>query len=254
MVSHEHLADALSRRCTRDHYHDTIEGTLETMLSGVYSGELANCICDAVVRIKSQTSGHIYYIEDLHYDLKYPWSDELMVHESYYLDAVQDEIMWIPLLDRAAQILEGQSNPSYDLEMPSSLWNDIQSLVPWRLQTIQVSKLPKANRLAWHQPATHRCSVLWLTNDRISIESERIADIAQPRQRFRALVNIAIFIQGDAPDYMAEASATTRPGGAPETVSQRRARVERERGPPPQRMDHNQEIWFEGCSPGEVPT
>ena len=35
MVPHEYLADALSRRCTRDHYHETIEGTLETMLSGV---------------------------------------------------------------------------------------------------------------------------------------------------------------------------------------------------------------------------
>ena len=75
MVSHEYLADALSRRCTRDHYHETIEGTLETMLSGVYSDKLADCISDAVVRLKSQASGHIYYIEDIHYDRMYPWSD-----------------------------------------------------------------------------------------------------------------------------------------------------------------------------------
>jgi len=254
MVSHEFLAEALSRRCTKDHYHQPIEGALETMLSGVYSQELANCICDAVVRIKSQTSGHIYYIEDLHYDRPYPWSDEMRPHEAYYLDAVQDEVMWRPMLDRAAQILEQQSNPNYNLEMQSSLWKDIQVLVPWRLQTIQVSKLPKAKRLAWHQPATHRCSVLWQMDDRISIESERIADIAQPRQRFRSPVKVAIFIQGDAPDDMAEGAAHEgHAGGAPETASQRRARVERERGPPPQRMDYNQEIWFEGCSPEEVP-
>ena len=255
MVSHEFLAEALSRRCTKDHYHQQMEGALETMLSGVYSQELANCVCDAVVRIKSQTSGHIYYIEDLNYDRRYPWCDEMSAHEAYYLDAVQDEVMWRPMLDRAAQILEQQSNPNYHLEMQSSLWKDIQVLVPWRLQTIQVSKLPKAKRLAWHQPATHRCSVLWLMDDRIMIESERIADIAQPRQRFRSPVKIAIFIQGYAPDDMAEGAnqAGLPVGGAPETAAQRRARVERERGPPPQRMDYNQEIWFEGCSPEEVP-
>ena len=106
MVSHEFLAEALSRRCTKDHYHETIQGALETMLSRVYPEELANCMCDAVVRIKSQTSGYIYYIEDLHHDRRYPWSDELRTHEAYYLDAVQDDVMWRPMLDRAAQILE----------------------------------------------------------------------------------------------------------------------------------------------------
>ena len=35
----------------------------------------------------------------------------MMVHEIYYLDAVQDEVMWRPMLDVAELILEGQSNP-----------------------------------------------------------------------------------------------------------------------------------------------
>ena len=147
-----------------------------------------------------------------------------MLPKSYYLDAVQDEVMWRPMLDRDALILEGQSNPNYSLDMQSSLWNDIQLLVPWRLQTIQVSKLPTSKRLAWHNPATHRCSVLWLTDGRVAIESERIAEIAQPWQRFRSPAKIAIFIQGDAPDDMAEAPNTVKPGGAPETPSQRRRR------------------------------
>ena len=50
-----------------------------------------------------------------------------MLHEAYYLDAVQDEVMWRPMLDRAAEILEQQANPNYNLEMQSSLWKDIHS-------------------------------------------------------------------------------------------------------------------------------
>ena len=161
--------------------------------------------------------------------------------------------MWRPLLERAEQNLIGQSNPNYHLHMQSTLWKDIHLMAPWRLQTIQVSKPPKAKRLVWHQPATHRCSVLWMTDGRVAIESERIADIAQPRQRFRAPVKIAIFIQGDAPGDMEETSAPAAPGGAKEAATQIRARIERERGPPPQRMDCNQDMWFEWCSPEEVP-
>ena len=86
--------------------------------------------------------------------------EEVQSHEAYYLDAVQDATMWRPMLDRAAEILEKQAIPNYHLEMQSSLWDYIQKLAPWRLQTIQISKLPKAKRLASHQPATHRCSVL----------------------------------------------------------------------------------------------
>ena len=77
MFSHPFLAKALSRRCTRDHDHEVIEGTLSTMLNGVYSEELANCVCDAVVRIKAEESGHLCYVEDVNYDRLYPWKEEL---------------------------------------------------------------------------------------------------------------------------------------------------------------------------------
>eukprot|EP00971_Amphidinium_carterae_P351005 6491850-Amphidinium_carterae.1 len=87
----------------------------------------------------------------------------------------------------------------WELDASHALYGQIADLVPWELTRVAINRQPKVFRLTT-EPHSHRASVLLHDDRTISIVSEDLADIVNPRRRFPKPVVIGIFLAGHAPE------------------------------------------------------
>ena len=120
--------------------------------------------------------------------------------EEPYADLKQDIDAWRPLLKEAAERLEGKVAVSAEVK-PGAFLEQIKALVPWRIAYTQIYRTPKMRRLPTRRmldlPFSYRAAVLLFADGTITIESESIADLANPNARFEKNVRVGIFIYGD---------------------------------------------------------
>ena len=125
-----------------------------------------------------------------------------------------------------------------DLHLQHELVHLMRRLVPWDIHRVQLAKQPKANRFGGLGPEltqTHRATVLWLTDERVTFETARLAD-ASASARFPAPVRVGIFIFGIAPETN-EAHEQQQ--------EDEQALHQNARDGPITKTEHSADIWFE---------
>ncbi|CAE7255028.1 PSMC3, partial [Symbiodinium sp. CCMP2456] len=120
----------------------------------------------------------------------------------FFLDINRHEDSWKPLLEEAEQRLKNLTTNGVTLK-PSPYLERVKSLVPWKLQRVQIFRAPKQRRLpneVSQEGTQHRGAALLHNDDTVVLEAEKISSIIQaPTGKFGKPVRIAIFFYGDAP-------------------------------------------------------
>ncbi|CAE7445643.1 RE2 [Symbiodinium sp. CCMP2592] len=136
-------------------------------------------------------------------------------HETYYLDYVQDDREWRGVMDQVEQVFRTSASPQITLTPGHEIWKRISEMIPWRIERVQLAKAPKARRFPRDIPFTHRATVLLYNDDEVACESDDVANIAFPHQRFPKPVRYAICVYGDAPEDPTDVPAPPQPTGTP---------------------------------------
>ena len=163
-------------------------------------------------------------------------------HETYYLDYQQDEREWRTVMGQVEQVFRTSATLQITLIPDHDIRRRVEELFPWDVGRVQLAKSPKARRFPRDIPFTHRGTILLYNDDELVCESEDVANIAFPRQRFAKPVRYAICVYGNAPedpsDVPAPPAATGPPVADPEV--------------PPEEV-HGADVTFPGCqAPREI--
>ena len=102
---------------------------------------------------------------------------------SYFLRVSRQQESWLPLLQEAERRLKAITG-NWQLLQPESffLLEQVKTLVPWKLQRVQVFRSPKHRRLLQEvllEGSKHRGAALWFNDDTVGIEAEEIKSIIQ---------------------------------------------------------------------------
>ncbi|CAE7356139.1 RE2 [Symbiodinium sp. CCMP2592] len=163
-------------------------------------------------------------------------------HETYYLDYVQDDREWRGVMDQVEQVFRTSASPQITLTPGHEIWKRISEMIPWRIERVQLAKAPKARRFPRDIPFTHRATVLLYNDDEVACESDDVANIAFPHQRFPKPVRYAICVYGDAPEDPTDVPAPPQPTGTPPV----------DPDVPPEEV-HGADITFPNCkAPREI--
>ena len=120
-------------------------------------------------------------------------------HETYYLDYVQDPKTWQEVMKMVDDVFRGSSQQQITLSPGHDIRKQVELLIPWRVERIQIAKTPRARRMPTDIPYTHRANILLYNDDDLAFESEDVGNVAFPRQRFSKGVRYAICVYGYAP-------------------------------------------------------
>ncbi|CAE7366584.1 GIP [Symbiodinium natans] len=134
-----------------------------------------------------------------------PWKFDEHVHEVWYAPPVDAPEEWLSLLESLEKRL-GKSRYFY-LSDDSKEMQQLRQLVPWELTRAQVYAQPVTRRMPADVPFTHRGAAMILNNGQLSIESEDLNEVRQPRLRFETPVRTAVFFYGIAEDDKAQQTA-----------------------------------------------
>ena len=130
-------------------------------------------------------------------------------HGHYYdvmvTDAKIDEHLWSPIFDQITEEFARANASSHTIiiSTTSRIGAEISKLVPWKLRSIQLVRLPKAKLWNAKDPDTHRLTAVKFNDGTIQIEAERLSELSGVRQRFSKPVAMGVFVYGDsdlAPD------------------------------------------------------
>ena len=113
------------------------------------------------------------------------------------------------------QVFRTSASPQITLTPGHEIWKRISEMVPWRIERVQLPKAPKVRRFPRDIPFTHRATVLLYNDDDVVCESDDVANIAFPHQRFPKPVRYAICVYGDAPEDPNDAPAPPPHSGPP---------------------------------------
>ena len=199
IATHPLFVERLDRQCDRQHQHEKVEGS-NTSLSAQYPPDLA----DEIVRT------YLEVCREEDFGLAHDWSC-LETRNVHYVDVNRAEDSWRPLLAQAEEVLARRVQSNCFIDPSSDLYKKIMKLVPWQIENIQISHLPKAKRIRPGLEQCHRCSVLLQNDNQIIIETEHLPSAQAPRERFIAPVKIGIFVLGHAPGEPKEPSPVQAP-------------------------------------------
>ena len=192
LATHPYFVEELQAECDHSHAHEEVAGS-NTKLSQCYPPALADAICRAYWRVVE--------LEDFG---TLTFNDAENSTGIWFVDANKEEDKWRPLLAEAEEVLARKVQGSVFVAPDSELYKKICDLVPWQVMNIQLAHLPKAKRVRPGLEDCHRCSVLLLNDDTLTIETEYLKTAQAPRERFATPVRVAIFVLGYAPGDPAE--------------------------------------------------
>ena len=122
-------------------------------------------------------------------------------HETYYMKPNMDKEAWRSILDELEQRFENAHKRTYDLNRSDPMYLKVAELVPWSLEKVQVASTPAARRFpALKVPFTHRGAALKMSDGSICLETEDLAAVSYPQQRFSSPVRVGLFYFGTAPE------------------------------------------------------
>eukprot|EP00971_Amphidinium_carterae_P229972 4564278-Amphidinium_carterae.1 len=115
-----------------------------------------------------------------------------------WTDIDRDTRKWREVMNGLNDLLRDRSQPTWDPPPDHPLGRAIRELVPWKLERLQVVKMPKQRRFPTDVPWLHRGCVLLHVDETITLETESVSDHMFPRQRFSKPVALGIFFFGSA--------------------------------------------------------
>ena len=128
-----------------------------------------------------------------------------LVNESFYVDAIRDPTSWRSVMDQVESLFRTSATRQVTLSEGHELYDSIHRLVPWEIAKIQVARAPAARRLPTGFPYTHRATITLYVDDTLVVETEDLANIVFPRQKFSKAVKYGIMVYGNAPEDEAPA-------------------------------------------------
>ena len=178
--SRPHL-EALVQRLTPEqkHYCQPVCGG-ETKSSQVYPPGMVHTVLGNLRKLAKQNRPHRF--ADAH---------NVLVQRP-----VDDIRSWEPILDEITpQVGRGSTRP-FLISIDSDLGVRISDLARMNLQRIQVAPVPTTRRFPTDVPFTHRGALLLYNDNSKELESEDVAHIRFPKQRFSRPVRLAVFFYG----------------------------------------------------------
>ncbi|CAE8672696.1 unnamed protein product, partial [Polarella glacialis] len=182
-----------------------IEGK-ETKLSQQYPVALTDGILGALQNLAKQRDTHRFQLVPLH--RKFPrsvacgeWDRTLTVnepHQIFYTDFVRDNAVWLGVMQEVERRFTMVSHRGIELGDTDPLTLQIRALIPWEVTKLQIARAPAARRMPI-MPYTHRGAVLLYSDGTLETESEDLAAIGFPRQKFNKPVSFALLFYGSAP-------------------------------------------------------
>eukprot|EP00971_Amphidinium_carterae_P052133 1026506-Amphidinium_carterae.1 len=139
----------------------------------------------------------------------------------------EDVEPWRQLLHWASDLLGSRTlwEPSPD----SDFARRVADLAPgWRISKLAINRNPKVHRFFSAVPHTHRASALLGADGTIELFSEDLANVTQPKIRFRKPIVLGLFLVGMAPEQyaphelQADGSQMRGPGHASGIIPQMR--------------------------------
>ena len=112
---------------------------------------------------------------------------------------VQDPKTWQEVMKMVDDVFRGSSQQQITLSPGHDIRKQVELLIPWRVERIQIAKTPRARRMPTDIPYTHRANILLYNDDDLAFESEDVGNVAFPRQRFSKGVRYAICVYVYAP-------------------------------------------------------
>ena len=215
------ILDRLAVVCQGGHQHGQCLGGSETRRAQAYTPQLAKAVIRGIQSslrnngderfTSSCPSHHPSWIMDVkHYqyddDCELEWQPpgDAPVQEIYFLDVNRHQESWLPLLKEAEDRLRDKVRPSQTVPAKTPFHEQVQSLVPWKLIRVQITRTPMQRRLPLEviqEGCKHRGAALWMSDGSVQLEAEAVAAIlAQCSGRFSTPVRAAVFFYGIAPD------------------------------------------------------
>ncbi|CAE8632217.1 unnamed protein product, partial [Polarella glacialis] len=182
-----------------------IEGK-ETKLSQQYPVALTDGILGALQNLAKQRDTHRFQLVPP--QRKFPrsvacgeWDRTLTVnepHQTFYTDFVRDNAVWLGVMQEVERRFTMVSHRGIELGDTDPLTLQIRALIPWEVTKLQIARAPAARRMPV-MPYTHRGAVLLYSDGTLETESEDLAAISFPRQKFNKPVSFALLFYGSAP-------------------------------------------------------
>ena len=157
--------------------HEIVEGK-NTKPSQVYFDKLAMAICGAVQDI-SRESHSTRFCKVTQVD-RFPWassSAELQwnppvskVLATQHQDYLRDGESWMEVLTDVQDLLGDRQTASWRSERSNFIYEKVAALVPWDLERVQVSKVPRARLAPYDIGWTHRGCCLLHSDGEIGFE------------------------------------------------------------------------------------
>ena len=239
MGSLPEVLQALCVECSGQHQHGQCVGGNAARKAQVYTDMLAKACVDGLVRALRRVGDERWnqswwsgtslpevsspWVNDVSYDnsvdnFEHLWEPPGELEcQAYFLDVSRHHDSWGPLLKEAEQRLRGMTTSSVTLK-PSPFFEQVKTLVPWKIHKVQLFRTPKQRRLPQDvllEGIQHRGAALLYNDDQIGIEAETVHSIMDaPAGKYDKPVRVAIYFYGDAPATSLKPEDNARPEAA----------------------------------------
>ena len=188
LTNNQHMANALMRKLSPEELQQCVplEGK-EVTLSQEYSDGLVKEMLKAVRRTAQELQPARFAPRRAHQVLA----------NFAYSEPEPDAAAWKPIMEQVKEFFTRTSLKTTLLNPQEILYQDIQRLIPWNINRLQLASTPITFRQPGHVPHTHRGAVLLYAGDETpTIISEDISQVHFPRGRFSGAVDVGSFFFG----------------------------------------------------------
>ncbi|OLP97211.1 hypothetical protein AK812_SmicGene20463 [Symbiodinium microadriaticum] len=145
---------------------------------------------------------------------------QIKPHDVYAARPLNDPVAWGQILDELEARFANTHKKPFTLNATDPLQTALKNLVPWKLEKVQAAWTPESRRFPQDVPFTHRGAALRLNSGEFVLESEDMAQITYPKQRYVRPVRVALFFFG-FPKEDPQATDKTAEDETPEPASTR---------------------------------
>ncbi|CAE7200822.1 GIP [Symbiodinium microadriaticum] len=138
-----------------------------------------------------------------------------------YARPINDTLAWKEALEELESRFVNTHKKPFNLNATDPLRVTLEQLVPWRIERVQAAWTPQSRRFPQDIAFTHRGAALKLSTGELVLESEDMAQITYPKQRFARPVRVGLFFFGFPKETPETAAAAEQPGEQQATSSTR---------------------------------
>ena len=120
------------------------------------------------------------------------------IHSVFYAQPSDDQDAWREVLDSVKKTFGSSTTRSTNLKKGTDLYRKIERLLPCEINRIQIASRPLLRRVPTDIGYTQRGAAVLYNDESIELESEDLATIEFPKQKFPKPVVAAIFFYGYA--------------------------------------------------------